>query len=396
MSQQSDHTGRDPVGFVLYVVYVLLLGASLLVLGRIVYIQTVWVPNEKIRTALVGKSSQARDLLPSRGNIYDCKGRLLAMSSPMYQFGIDCTVMKDAYALLGPEEQKQKEAEWDAKARALADALPAFFPEKTAAQYLEEFRSARRNGKKYLPLGKKKVDYYTRCSLLKLPLLSEAPTRGGRCEAREENRLYPYGKLARRTIGFVRSNRLQDVSNNHVGLEGKYNHELHGQEGVEWLRKTDAGHVHDYDKPFEMAVDGQHLHTTLDIDYQDLADGALRDLIADEQDLDGGCLVLMEVKTGAIRAMVNLSRTGSEAFDEVANIAIGRRQEPGSVFKTVTLMSVLSDGYVRRLDETIPTNHGWVSGTKIKQDTHIPDYERNHKTNRISIYDGFKMSSNYV
>jgi cell division protein FtsI (penicillin-binding protein 3) len=106
----------------------------------------------------------------------------------------------------------------------------------------------------------------------------------------------------------------------------------------------------------------------------------------------------MEVSTGAIRAMVNLSRDPhrGNSFEEISNFAIGRRCEPGSVFKTVTLLSVMSDGIYKSLDETIPTNHGVVKDTKMKQDIHILDWERENKTHEISILDGFKISSNYV
>ena len=104
----------------------------------------------------------------------------------------------------------------------------------------------------------------------------------------------------------------------------------------------------------------------------------------------------MEVSTGAIRAMVNLVREdGDGPFEEIQNLAIGRKGEPGSVFKTVTLMSVLNDGFIKSLDETLPATNGNVAGTSIK-DAHIPDYAYQHHTNRISILDGFKISSNYV
>ena len=104
----------------------------------------------------------------------------------------------------------------------------------------------------------------------------------------------------------------------------------------------------------------------------------------------------METSTGAIRAMVNLVREdGTGPFEEIQNLAIGRKGEPGSVFKTVTLMSVLNDGYIKSLEETLPATNGHVVGTSIN-DSHIPDFARQHQTNRISVLDGFKISSNYV
>ena len=109
------------------------------------------------------------------------------------------------------------------------------------------------------------------------------------------------------------------------------------------------------------------------------------------------CLVLMEVETGAIKAMVNLKRNPKTgAFEESKNVAIGHKAEPGSVFKTVTLMSVLNDRYITDLETTLPATNGKIEGTSIPADTHIPDFARQHNTSSISVIDGFKISSNYV
>mgnify|MGYP002521899522 FL=1 len=230
---------------------------------------------------------------------------------------------------------------------------------------------------------------------MELPLFNEGRFRGGVIVERENIRRYPYGELARRTIGFVRNNKSQ-VTNTHIGIEGKFDYILHGTEGVEYLRTTDYGRVLNSDSTVRAAIDGKDIITTLNIDYQDIADKALREQIEGEDALEGACLVLMETKTGAIRAMVNLVRDAdSGRFGEIQNYAVGRKAEPGSVFKTVTLMSVLNDGYIKSLDETLPAKNGHVEGTSIN-DAHIPDFARQHHTDRISVLDGFKISSNYV
>ena len=231
--------------------------------------------------------------------------------------------------------------------------------------------------------------------IIELPLFRDGRYRSGMIVEQENIRQYPYGKLARRTIGFVRGNK-SPVTNTHIGLEGKFDYVLHGQEGREWMRVTDYGRVRNSDSAYVKAVDGKDLRITLNIDYQDIADKALREQITEEPDLEGACLVLMETRTGAIRAMVNLVREdGTGPFEEIQNLAIGRKGEPGSVFKTVTLMSVLNDGYIKSLEETLPATTGHVAGTSIN-DAHIPDFARQHQTNRISVLDGFKISSNYV
>ena len=238
------------------------------------------------------------------------------------------------------------------------------------------------------------VDLNAYNRIMQLPLARDGRYRGGVIAERSDIRHYPYGTLARRTIGFVRDNDSQ-VTNTHIGLEGKFDYILHGKEGREYLRSTDLGTVSNTDSSIVRAEDGKDLYTTLNIDYQQIADAALREQIEGEEDLEGACLVLMETKTGAIRAMVNLVRGQEGEFGEYQNLAISRKAEPGSVFKTVTLMSVLEDGFVKSLEETLPATTGHVEGTSIN-DSHIRDFARQHDTDEISILDGFKISSNYV
>ena len=375
-------------------IYVLLLLASVLLFVKIVGIQLFFRPESKIESALT-PSSRARTIEPVRGNIIDCNGRLLAMSCPTYQIAMDCTVRREEFAA-DKKKGEQHEQEWLQKAKDLSVELAKVFPEKSADEYYKLIRDGRASGKKYLKFGKP-VDRNVYNRIKTFPLFKESRYKGGLIAEQKNVRIYPYGKLARRTIGFVRDNS-SAVGNTHVGLEGKFDYVLHGQEGKEWLKVTDYGRVQDNDSLRTRAIDGKDIRTTINIDYQDIAYNALFNEIKEEADLEGACLVLMESETGAIRAMVNLYRDGDDAtFEEVSNLAIGRSIEPGSVFKTVTLMQVLSDGYVKSLDETIPTNHGVIKGVKtVPQDVHILDYERVNKTNSISVIEGFKISSNYV
>ena len=385
---------RDRIGVILYVIYVALLLASVLLFVKIVGIQLFFNPNPKIATALT-PTSRARIVEPVRGNIIDSEGRLLAMSCPTYQIAMDCTVRREEFAA-DKKDGERHEQEWLEKARALSTELAKVFPDKTADQYYKLITDGRKNGKKYLRIGKP-VDRNVYNRIKTFPLFKESRYKGGLIAEQKNIRIYPYGKLARRTIGFVRDNS-SSVGNTHVGLEGKFDYVLHGTEGKEWLKVTDYGRIQDNDSTRTRAEDGKDIRTTINIDYQDIAYRALYDEIKEETDLEGACLVLMESATGAIRAMVNLYRDGdSPTFEEVSNLAIGRAIEPGSVFKTVTLMQVLSDGHIKSLDETIPTNHGVIKGVpSIPQDVHILDHERIHQTKSISVIEGFRISSNYV
>ena len=400
MAQENGQKKKktDSVGRGLYRLYLLFLLGSLLLVGRLVYIQLIWQPDPKLVRALT-PTSVRKTIDPARGAILSDDGRLLAMSLPIYDINMDCTVMKDAYAKIrakDPQKGDSLETAWLRKARGLSEGLALILGEKTADEYYNLIRSGREKGRRYVRIaaGVERREYN---QLLTLPLFNEDQFHGGLIVNKESIRKYPYGKLARRTIGFVRNNK-STVENTHVGIEGKFDYVLHGKDGVEYLREIDNKvRVHDSDSSFVRAEDGLDVRTTLNIDFQDIADKALREQMGDKTDVEGGCLILMEVATGAIKAMVNLTRDSlSNRLEEVQNFAIGRRYEPGSVFKTVTLLSVLSDGYVKTLDETMPTNHGVIPKSGLKPDHHIPDYERAHHTSEISILDGFKMSSNYV
>lgn len=379
-TQQKKNRNNDRIGLILYAFYLFLLAASLLLVGKIAYMQIIWKPDEKIRVPLTPKNTK-KVLEPVRGNILDCEGRLLAMSYPVYSLHMDCTV--------------GKEDEWQAKAKELSVGLERVFPERTAAQYYKMMRGARAASQRYLVIGHP-VDKKTLNKVKELPLYREGRNKGGLIVETKNTRMYPYGTLARRTIGFVRESN-PGVSNNLVGIEGKFNDVLHGKDGREWLRMTDKGKtVQNFDSLYVKAVDGKDVTTTLNIDYQDIADKALRAQLENEDDVEGACLVLMEVKTGAIKAMVNLKRNSrGDSFEEIENLAVGRRHEPGSVFKTVTLMSVLSDGYIDSLNTEIPTNHGKIPSARV-DDQHIRDHENKYHSSTIRVIDGFKISSNYV
>lgn len=383
---------RDRIGVVLYLAYLLMLLASVVLVVKVACTQLFFHPDEKIEAQLTPPvKKQVID--PVRGDILDSEGRLLAMTCPVYDIRMDCTVLKSNGK--SDTQKAMNEQTWLAKARELAGELGKTFPSRTADQWYKLIKESRDAGKRYVIIANG-VDHKTYSRLVDFPLWREGSYKGGLITERRFIRMYPYGTLARRTIGFVRSNKSDDVKNNHVGIEGRFGHELYGKPGVEYLRKTDHGSIRDYDSTYVRAEDGNDLRMTINIDYQDIADKALREQVEGREDLIGATLTLMEVSTGAIRAMVNLvydPKTGK--FEETQNMVVGRKIEPGSVFKTVTLMSVLNDGYVKSLDETLPATNGHVEGTNINDD-HIPDFARNNNTKEISIIDGYKISSNYV
>lgn len=377
------------VGKTLFYFYLLFLICAGVIIAKVLYITYIFEPEDRIMAELTPKSSR-QTLHPTRGEILARDGRTFATSASVYRLAMDCTVQKKEFSSK-PEEEKK----WREEAKQLAYELPRFFPEKTGAQYYEMMLRDRKNGKAYRPIGRP-VDYGTLQEIKQLPLFNRGGYKGGLIAQREEVRQYPYGKLARRTIGFIRSN-TEASKNNKIGLEGHFDYALHGTDGYEWMKRSDGGAlVQNLDSTYVAPVDGNNIRTTLDVDIQDIADRALRTQIDTNRRIEGGCLVVMDVKTGAIRAMVNLRRDPTTGVtEEHTNYAVGRAGEPGSVFKTATLMSLMEDGYVKSIDERIPTNHGVVKGLS-KHDAHITDYERKNNRTDISILEGLQMSSNYV
>lgn len=379
---------------VLTAFHILFLSAAIAIIIKIIAIQYFWEPDPDYVAYFQPKKSKQK-LEPERGAIIDHNGKLLAMSTPMYNIYMDCYVLKDEHDR-DKENGAEKEAEWVRKAKALSARLPEVLEEegKNASYYENLIFNGRRNKRRYVSIVKG-IDHGTLLELKELPLFNERSFRSGMIVEKEETRQYPYEGLARRVIGYVKHN--NDTNSRHIGIEGLHDYVLHGKEGAEWKKMTDKKTmIKDVDSSTVAVEDGVNVRTTLDINIQDLADRALRKNMALEEDIVGGCVVVLDVETGAVRAMVNLQKDKQGEFREVFNMAAGRPAEPGSVFKAVTMTTLLEDGKIE-LETEIPTNHGRMDDmSKIRPDRYITDYERKHGTDRISVLDGFKISSNYV
>lgn len=283
------------------------------------------------------------------------------------------------------------EQQWQDKAKAFSEGF-AKVMNMDASAIFKSIMDGRRKGNKYLRLGTD-IDRGTLLKLESLPLMEEGRYKSGIIVEKHDSRKYPYGTLARRTIGYVKDNSSQkedEKGRSHIGIEGKYDYVLHGKEGEIWLKPTDNKEkIQNYDSTYVKPVDGLDVRTTLDITLQDIVDKAMRKQMSANPKIEDGCAVFMDVRTGAIRAMVNLTKSPKDSsLNEVYNMAIGYGANPGSVFKTTTLMTALEDGYIKSLDDEIPTNEGKLPG--YPQDDHVKNLVK------ISILHGFEISSNYV
>lgn len=394
-SREQHRTSRT-----LWFLYCLFLVLSLVLLGRIIYLQLIWDPNdETIYLHHFQPRKYMHEIEPERGAIMDCNGKLLAFSTPMYNVNMDCTILKDDYAK-DEKEGKEKEAAWRAEAKKMAFGIAEVLQEsgKDGNWYYNLIISNRdsksASGRKNKPIARN-IDHSTLLKLQELPLFCEGQFKSGMIIRKVDTRQYPYGELARRVIGDVKVDPKDPEANRFVGIEGQYDHILHGKKGIEWMKRTDKGMIRNVDSTSTAVEHGRDIRTTIDIDIQDIADRALRAQIQENPEVQGGCIVVMEVETGAVKAMVNLSRNSRNSMGEYFNSAIGRPAEPGSVFKTVSLLTLIEDGHVE-LETKIPSNHGIMKEYPKLRDEYIPRYESRNKTNEISIVDGFEISSNYV
>lgn len=319
-------------------------------------------------------------LYAPRGDIYDTDVDLIATSEDAYNVYLDCAII-------------QNDTVWKEKTMVLAPQLAALLPERGAAEWWDYLRNGRKHNSRYLKIAKG-ISPEKKDSLARLPIFNMKPLEGGAIYEYYQARVYPYDSLARRTIGDVRSEGARKV-----GIEGKWDNILHGTDGfriVRYNRVIGKGKKKEIKRT--EPIPGGDIRTSLSIPMQLAADSVLRATLNGEEELESGCLILMEVRTGAIRAMVNLSK-GERGYSngkawERYNCALASLYEPGEVLQTMTLASVLRDGYIHSLEETVPTNHGILPD--YMQDIHLLDYERSNRTDRISLKEGFAQSSKYV
>lgn len=396
MAKTGQSTGKkrgmDRISMILLLIYIVVLLISALIVVKLIYIQKSWEPDKSIAKYFL-PPAEKYTIAPDRGAIIGCGGEILAMSTPMYELRMDCTVRKEYF-----QKKMRKnptgdnlEQQWQDKAKAFSEGF-AKEMNMDASVIFKSIMDGRRKGNKYLRLGTD-IDRGTLLKLESLPLMEEGRYKSGIIVEKHDSRKYPYGTLARRTIGYVKDNSSQkedEKGRSHIGIEGKYDYVLHGKEGEIWLKPTDNKEkIQNYDSTYVKPVDGLDVRTTLDITLQDIVDKAMRKQMSANPKIEDGCAVFMDVRTGAIRAMVNLTKSPKDSsLNEVYNMAIGYGANPGSVFKTTTLMTALEDGYIKSLDDEIPTNEGKLPG--YPQDDHVKNLVK------ISILHGFEISSNYV
>lgn len=290
------------------------------------------------------QKSDSDSVRPNRGNILSCDGQLLASSIPEYKIFMDYQAGGNADTVW----VRKRDSIWYADLDSLCRGLNVIFPERSAEEFkarLEEGKhKIMRNGSegaRHWAVWPKRISYNTYCEVKQLPFFNLPSNKGGFHAESFEARRRPFGSLAERTIGDIRSfEGGKDTAR--FGIELSYDSLLRGKYGIERKQKVLNKVV-----PFTLtpAVDGTDVVTTIDVGMQDLAEQALIEGLK-KWDASMGVTILMEVKTGDIKAIVNMRRAENGQYYERFNDAISYRCEPGSVFKVASFLVALDDGVV--------------------------------------------------
>lgn len=359
-----------------YLCFLCIVAFSLLILGRVFYLQQV--QGDYWRG--IAKKQQQRfvEIEADRGTIYSEDGNMLSTSIPYFDIYID-------FGADGLREKNGKRFKENIDSLSLR--LAGFFRDKSTAQYKNELQKQYRQKNRYYLL-KKNLSFEQYKVLRKFPLVRMGKNRSGFIAEVRNKRLNPYGLLANRTIGLSREfiDSEGKIKNSNVGLENTYDSILKGESGKKLVRYI-AGGVYVPVEGYEIEPEhGKDIVTTIDVNIQDIAENALLRMMEENECTNGTCIV-MEVKTGKIKAIANLGRRSDGTYWEDLNYAI-RASEPGSTFKLATMLALLEDKKATLNDQVNLEQGVWQVSRRT-----VYDSERHKKTN-VSLKQAFQYSSN--
>lgn len=364
---QFDEKAKSTIFGRASVVFFCIVFIGILVIYKIIDIQ--FVKGDELRSHTFDYEYKYVEISGIRGNIYSEDGMVLATSIPVYDVYLDLNeknVSKDVF---------------DKQIDSLSLKLANKFKDKTKQEYKNQLIKIRKSGKRYVKF-KSNISYEDVEELKNFPIFNLGQYGGGLILVKKDRRVKPLGSIAERTIGFSRENFK-------VGIEGAYDSILKGKKGYQWMHRIAPGvWVPTEDSSSTIKpVDGKHIKTTINAYYQQIATQALEKVLKENQ-ADHGTVLLMEVATGEIKAITNLKLMPDSSYKEVYNYAIGERYEPGSTFKTISLLAAIDDGLIN-LDEIINTGNGlWKYGSQVMSDSHDGGF------GDISVRKCFELSSN--
>jgi cell division protein FtsI (penicillin-binding protein 3) len=336
------------------------------VVAKIAHIQ--FIEGEKWQKLGERISFDYKRVKATRGNIYSDNGSLLATSLPFYKIAFDATLPKDEVFNAGIDS--------------LAWHLSTYFRDRSKTDYKRMLKDARASGKQYIIISRKQIDFQGKKKMMTWPIFREGRLRGGAIFEKVDIRYRPFNNLSGRTIGFINEN------DKGAGLEYSFNEQLGGQDGYAYYQKIAGGIWKPvFDANNVKAVEGLDIQTTLDINLQDVAETALYGAMK-KHDADHGLVVVMEVETGEVKAISNLSTDGHGGFSEKFNFATGGLFEPGSTFKLATMIALLEDSPVELTDSIDVGNGEFTFYNRT-----VRDHEEDG-LGKVTIQTAFEHSSN--
>jgi len=350
------------------VVYIVVIFIAVLIIGRVLFIQFGEGAEWKLKSEKL--NLRYDNIEAMRGNILSSDGSLLATSVPIFEVRMDVAsenITKNIFA---------------ENVDTLALRLSQLFNDKTPSEYRQILKQAREESNRYL-LIQRDVTYAELKKLRTFPIFKMGKYKGGLIAIARNKRINPFKDLAYRTIGWEK-----EENKNNVGIEGTYTNELSGTAGKRLMQRIGNGTWRPINSDNEIEPEnGADIVTTINTDIQDVAESALqRELIL--SDADHGCAILMEVKTGAIKAIANLGKMSDGTFVEKYNYAIAESSEPGSTFKLASLLVALEDK-ATDLNRYVTTGDGTFKyANRIMHDSH----EGGHGI--ITVQQAFELSSN--
>tara|TARA_A100000171_G_C2132035_1_gene147393 strand:- start:608 stop:2614 length:2007 start_codon:yes stop_codon:yes gene_type:complete len=307
----------------LYIVAGFLFLFAIAVLVKLVSIQMV--EGDKYRKLAMDRTEKMFTIAPKRGNLYSDDGSLLATSVSRYTIRFDAeTVGK---------------RDFEDNVKPLSEALAKLLG-NSSSHYQQLLRKAKVNKNRYVLIARN-LDYSDYVAVKQFPLFNKGPYKGGLIIEQKIVREHPLGKIAERSVGYERVD--EDGYYTRVGLEGAFGQYLRGVEGKRLKQKIAKGQWKPigWDNIVE-PKDGYDVVSTIDINIQDIAHHALLGQL-EKYNAEHGCVIVMETKTGEVKAISNLGRTSEGKYYERLNYAIGESHEPGSTFKLMSMVVALED-----------------------------------------------------